>query len=438
MRFRRAVPFLLFLAAAGVAPAASAASLPSAERRIVAAADRHLPASLRLLERTVDVNSGTMNFEGVHEVGRLFAPEFEALGFRTEWVDGASWGRAGHLIARRERPGGRRVLLIGHLDTVFEKDSPFQRFERLDDSTARGPAVCDMKGGIVVMLLALRALADAGALDRLSVVTVLTGDEESMGLPIEKSRRHLLEAADWADVALGFEDGDGDFRTAVSARRGSSTWRLRTSGKPAHSSQIFREEFGDGAIFEAARILEAFRDSLSEERYLTFNPGVIVGGTTARLESDGTRGSAFGKTNVIAESVSVNGDLRAISVEQRSAARARMERIVAAHLRHTGASIAFDDRYPPLAPSEGNQRLLGMFDRVSRDLGFGPVGQDDPRKAGAADISFCEGKVEMALDGLGLMGTGGHTVEETGDLRTVGWNAKRVAILLGRLSARSP
>lgn len=420
-------------------PVQGARTLSAVERRIIASVDRHAPASLELLERAVNVNSGTMNTEGVREVGRMFAPSFEALGFQTQWVDGAAWGRAGHLIARRERPGGRpKVLLIGHLDTVFEKDSPFQRFQRLDDSTARGPGVCDMKGGDTVMLLALRALADAGVLDRLSIVAVLSGDEEKAGDPLSASRRDLIQAAEWADVAIGFEDGPGDPTKGVVARRGSSGWRLRVAGKPAHSSQIFREDIGAGAIFEAARILEAFRDSLAGEPLLTFNPGVLVGGTTASLDFDSNRGTAFGKTNVIAESVSVAGDLRTISLAQREATKERMRRIVSANLPHTSASIEFEDGYPPLSPTDGNRRLLAMFDRASRDLGFGPVTESDPQKAGAADISFADGRVEMALDGVGLMGPGGHTVEETGDLRTLPMNGKRVALLLLRLAVPSP
>src|SRR4030095_13855620 len=119
---------------------AAAGHLTRLERRAAASVDQNAPAALALLERAVDINSGTMNFEGVRSVARLLEPEFEALGFATEWVDGAGWGRAGHLIARRPgREGAVRVLLIGHLDTVFERDSPFQAFERLSETSARGP-----------------------------------------------------------------------------------------------------------------------------------------------------------------------------------------------------------------------------------------------------------------------------------------------------------
>lgn len=419
----------------GPAPGTHAAGLPATERRIVASVRRHEPQGLALLERAVNINSGTMNLEGVRAVAQLLQPEFESLGFTVRWADGAAWGRAGHLVAERMgRGAGPRVLLIGHVDTVFERDSPFQRLERLSDSTARGPGVIDMKGGDVIMLLALRGLADAGVIDRLSFRVVLTGDEESAGRPHALSRKDLLEAADWADLAIGFEDGAGDPGTAVVARRGASSWRLRTSGQPAHSSQVFRPDVGDGAIYEAARILDAFRDSLSERPLLTANPGVVLGGTTVSFDGDQSRGTAFGKNNVVAESTVVAGDLRAISIEQREAAKATMRDIVGAHRPRTGAEITFDDGYPPLAPSDGNRRLLATFDRASRDLGLGAVAGVDPARAGAADISFAEGRIEQALDGVGLMGSGGHTSAETANLRWLAGNAMRVAVTLLRVA----
>ena len=415
--------------------APAAAELDRSERQVLQAIDRRTPASLGLLERAVNINSGTMNLDGVRKVGHLFEPEFKSLGFKVRWVDGASWGRAGHLIAEREgRKGSPKVLMIGHLDTVFEADSPFQKFEKLDDSTARGPGVIDMKGGDVVMLLTLGALADAGMLDQISVRVVFTGDEEKSGIPLSLARRDLLQAADWADVAVGFEDGSGDPRSAVIARRGTSSWTLDTSGKPSHSGQIFRPDVGSGAIYEAARILTAFHDSLAGERYLTFNPGLIPGGTTIGMQDDGSRGTAFGKSNVVAESTTVRGDLRALTVEQRMRAQRAMERIVRRHLPRTDARITFEDGYPPLAPSAGNRRLLALYDEASRDLGLGAVEEVDPSRAGAADVSFTEGRVDMAIDGIGLRGAGGHTAQETADLNTLRTQAQRAALMLMRLA----
>ncbi len=435
---RRHIAALLFTVAAGAVspvPRLSAQILSSTERLIAAYVDAHTEDAVALLEQVVNINSGTMNFTGVQEVGQVFRQELDALGFATRWVDGEPFERAGHLVA--EHTGSEpHILLIGHLDTVFEEDSPFQQFELLPDSAARGPGVIDMKGGGVVMVLALQALQAAGVLDELRVTVIMMGDEEESGDPLQLARSELMAAAEPADIAIGFEDGDGDPRTAVIARRGFTGWELRVSGRPAHSSLIFRGDIGAGAIYETARILNSFYELLAGEQYLTFNPGMIVGGTTVGFDAMQNRGTAFGKTNVIAESTVVAGDLRTLSPEQREDAKRRMRVIVRQHRPQTAAEITFEDTYPPMAPTDGNRRLLAMFDQASRDLGYGPVEPVDPGAAGAADISFTADHVEMALDGLGLMGDGGHTVNETADLRTLPMQAKRAAVLIYRLTER--
>ncbi len=416
-----------------VPPPMQNASLTNDERAIAAHVDAHDPEALALLERVVNINSGTQNLAGVREVGKVFCAELDALGFATRWVDGAAFKRAGHLVA--EHPGtGPRFLLIGHLDTVFEPDSPFQKFERVGDHEARGPGIIDMKGGDVIIVQALKALDAAGALKTMNVTVVMTGDEEDTGEPLGVAREALVAAAKGADVAIGFEDGPGDPRLAVTARRGTTGWVLRVTGKPAHSSQIFREDVGPGAVFEAARILNAFRDRMAGEEHLTFNPGVVLGGTAVDFNAPQSRGTAFGKTNVVAEHAVVAGDLRTVSKAQLERARATMQSIVKTSLPHTEATMTFDEGYPPLAPTEGNARLLAIYDRASQDLGFGPVTAVSPDRAGAADVSFVAGDVKMILDGVGLMGRDDHTVNETADLRTLASQTKRAAVTMLRIA----
>lgn len=410
---------------------ACGASLSEVEAKLAEEIDRRQPQALAMLEEAVNINSGSMNFAGVREVGELFDKALSDIGLATRWVDGAAFDRAGHLVAEHGT-SGPHLLLIGHLDTVFEPDSPFQRFER-QGTRARGPGVTDMKGGNVVIVEALAALKAVGALDDLQITVVLIGDEESSGQPLSLARQALREAAHAADVALGFEDGDGDPATAVIARRGYTGWQLEVSATPAHSSLIFRDEVGAGAVFEAARILDAFRSDLGGEQYLTFNPGVMLAGTQVDYDAANSTGDAFGKANVVPERAVVSGDLRTLSADQLASAKKRMTEIVARHLPGTKSVMTFADGYPPLAPSEGNRRLLAMYDQASRDLGFGPVDAVDPAAAGAADISFTAGYVDMALDGLGLMGSGGHTVEETADLTTLPSQTKRAAVLMYRL-----
>jgi glutamate carboxypeptidase len=410
----------------------TATALSDQERAIVQHVETHSAEGVALLERAVNINSGTLNFTGVREVGRLFSAEFEKLGFKTAWIDGTAFKRAGHLVAEHQA-SGPRVLLIGHLDTVFETHSPFQRFERIGEGEAKGPGVLDMKGGDVIMIQALKALASVGALKSLNVTVVMTGDEESAGEPQSAAREALVAAAHGARVALGFEDGDGKPGHAVTGRRGTSSWTLKVKGTPAHSSQIFREDIGFGAVFEAARILNAFRETLASQEHLTFNPGLVLGGTQMDYDAPQSRGAAFGKENVIAEHAIVSGDLRALSKEQFENAQNAMKKIVAASLAHTTAEMTFEEGYPPLTPTEGNRQLLRMYDEASRDLGLGPVTEVNPDRAGAADVSFVAGEVPMILDGIGMRGDGGHTVNEIADLTMFPAQIKRTALLLYRL-----
>jgi len=412
---------------------AQAQTLTAAERTVASAVDSHNRDALALLERLVNINSGTMNFAGVRQVGDILRAQFDTLGFKTRWVDGAAFHRAGHLVA--EHPGpGPKILLIGHLDTVFEPTSPFQRFQKLNDSTAGGPGIIDMKGGDVILLYALRALRDAGMLDKMNVTVVYDGDEEEAGTPVDAARRALVDAATGARVALGFEDGAADPKTAVISRRSAGSWTLKTTGHPAHSSQIFKPEVGAGAVYEASRILHEFYTRLSTEQYLTFNPGLALGGTLLKVDSTGTDGSASGKRNVVAEHMEVTGDLRTLSPAQHDKAKRTMQDIVSHHLPQTSATIEFDDGYPPMAPTEGNKRLLAMYDRASRDLGFGGVVAVDPSRAGAADVSFIASKVPMIIDGIGLSGHDDHTEKETADLRMLAPMTKRAALLMYRLT----
>ncbi len=416
-------------------PPLEARELTPTERQIAARVEARNEEEIALLEETVNINSGTLNPAGVRRVAEVMRPHFEALGFEVRLADMSEVNRGPHLIAERRGTQGQSVLLIGHLDTVFEEDSPFQRFERLDANTARGPGVADMKGGNIALLYALKALHDVGALEGTTITVVLTGDEESPGRPLEISRRDLIEAGRRSDIALGFEGGSGDGRHeyAVIARRSSSRWEINVRGTPAHSSGIFRESVGAGAIYEAARILHTFYEELHGEENLTFNPGVILGGTEVRFDAQEGRGTAFGKTNVVAEHVTAAGDIRTLTDEQLERTRERMRQIVARSLPRTSAEIAFADGYPSMPPTAENYALLQRYDQISRELGYDPVVPFDPGGRGAADISFVANYV-AGLDGLGPHGAGSHTVQETIDLRSLPRVTQRAALLIYRLT----
>jgi glutamate carboxypeptidase len=428
--------FLFAFAALAFLSAPVAAALSRAEQVMVRTVDAEQQRTVGLLERWVDQNSGTLNKAGVEAVRDLVVPEFRALGFTTEWIDMSAAGRAGHLVARHNGSRtGKRLLLIAHLDTVFEPDSPFQRWAREGDR-AHGPGAGDDKGGIAVIVAALRAMQAAGTLRQANITVFLSGDEEDAGSPIALARRDLVAEGRKADVALDFENlsvVDGKDMGSI-ARRSAGSWTLTVSGNSAHSAGWGNPGVGYGAIYELARIVDQFRRELPEDK-LTYNVGLVGGGQTAALDAGKIRIEATGKTNIVAPVAVARGDLRAISQEQIDRVRARMRAIVAQSLPGTKAEISFDaDAYPPMPPTEGNRALLARLNAVNRDMGLPEMGELDPAKRGAGDISFVAADID-GLIGLGPASSGSHTDKEAVDVPSIFKQAKRAAILMSRLAA---
>lgn len=424
---------LALVAAAFATPAAAELSAP--EQVMLATVEGGFERDAEFLTRIASVNSGTLNFDGVKQVADMVAPEFEALGFTTEWIDQSAAGRAGHLFARHKgKPGTTRMLLIAHLDTVFEEDSPFQSVTR-SGNILTGPGVEDDKGGIIVILAALRAMKAADTLEDANIVVAMTGDEESAGNPIPVARADLVAAAKEADVALDFEGltVENGVDMGSIARRSSNSWTVTATGKEGHSSRIFSESSGFGAIYELARILDTFRRELREED-LTYNVGLVAGGARASITDNNSAAQANGKSNIIAPVAIANGDLRTLTQEQTDRVVARMQAIVADHLPGTGASIAFDFRYPPMGPTEGNRALLDRLNAINADMGLAQMPILPPAKRGAGDINFVAPYID-GLIGLGPSGTGSHAPGETVDLASITRQAQRAAILMSRLAS---
>jgi glutamate carboxypeptidase len=411
----------------------AAARITPAEQRMAATVTAEQPRTLSLLERMVNQNSGSQNLPGVRAVAEQVRGELAPLGFQVRFVPLPETGRAGHLIATHPgRRGTKRLLLIGHLDTVFEPDSPFQRWT-VEGDKGHGPGAADNKGGIAVMIAALRAMQAAGTLKGSNITIVLTGDEEDSGSPLSIARRDLVAAGKASDIALDFEglarENGADMGSV--ARRSVGDWTLSVSGRSSHSSGVFGSA-GYGANYELVRILDAFRRDLREDK-LTFNVGLIAGGTVADLDAGKIRASVTGKTNIIAPVAVARGDLRAISAEQLARVQAKMQAIVAASLPGANAKLEFEEGYPPMTPTPGNIALLERLNAVNADLGLAPMGMLDPVKRGGGDISFVAADTD-GLVGLGPASSGDHTAEERVDIPSIWRQATRAAMLMSRLA----
>ena len=422
------------LSAALLLSSPALAALSPAEQKMAATADAAFEADVALLERLVNQNSGTNNIAGVTRVAEMLRPELEALGFKVRWIPQGEVARAGHLFAEHKgKPGTKRLLLIGHMDTVFEPDSPFQRFSR-DGTVGKGPGAADNKGGVVVMLSALKAMQAAGTLKDANIVVALTGDEEEAGKPRGIARRDLIAEGKRSDVALDFEGlvrSNGQDMGSI-ARRSSNTWTLKTSGETGHSSAIFSERLGDGAVFEMSRILARFRTELPEPS-LTFNVGLLAGGERVDLDGEGVRANVTGKSNIIPPAAIAVGEFRSLSPEQTERVKAKMIAIAAQNSPKTKAELIFNDPYPPMAPTEGNRAILARLNVVNSDLGLPAMPELDPLRRGAGDVGFVAADLD-SLAGLGVAGGGDHTENEFVDLTSIPLQAKRAAILMSRLS----
>ncbi len=420
------------------------------ESTMVRSVDAQNAAAVALLEKLVNINSGTLNLPGVVSVKDEIAPRLQALGFTTRWVPMDEAHRAGDLVAEHACPVGagacgKRLLLIGHMDTVFEKESSFQVYSVLpgtNGNVATGPGTNDMKGGLVVMLVALGAMQSAGVLDTAEIRIVLSGDEERHGEPVSLTRRDLVDAARQSDVALEFESGvrlrepgglpGAGVDTISISRRSSVGWHLDTTGKSGHSSQIFSNNMGYGAVFELTRILDAFRTQLPEPG-LTFNVGLMLGGATASLNETHLGGAATGKSNVIPPMAMALGDIRTLDNGQTERVEQRMRDIVGKHLPRTGATISFEDGYPAMPATDAGHDLVRQLNAVNASLGFQAMPELDPMLRGAGDISFVAPYLP-GLVGVGAMGEGAHADSETVFLDSIAKQAKRNALLMYRLS----
>jgi glutamate carboxypeptidase len=409
-----------------------AQKLSPEERKIVEHVRGNMPETMKLLEDIVNINSGTLNAAGVQQVGAMLREKFDSAGFTTEWVQlPDSLKRAGHLVASRKGNKGKKLFLIGHLDTVFEPDMPANPYTVLNDSIATGQGVNDMKGGDIVILAALQALQANGLIDDANITAYFTGDEENAGRPTSVSRGDFIERAKQADIALAFETAQS-LKVVATARRGASGWQLNVQGKQAHSAGVFKNNFG--AIYEATRIVNRFRVVLGNEKYLTFNPGLFVGGTEMNYDSAKIQAQVSGKTNIISPVTVVQGDLRFLTEAQKNAARTKMRAIVTTNnLPATSATISFQDGIPAMEPTRGNAQLLSVLSKVTTDLGIGATIAGDPGSRGAGDISYIARYVDC-LDGLGASGTGGHAPGETINLKEFPRLIERAAIFIFRLT----
>jgi glutamate carboxypeptidase len=393
-------------------PSSPAVTLSAAELDgLRAFVSTDLPDYLANLERLVNVDCGSYTPAGVNEVGRWTGDFLAALGAEVDYRPDPD-GRLGDTVVATfdGRPGGPRVLLIGHLDTVFDPGTVAARPFRMEDGVAHGPGVTDMKSGLLAGLYALKALiGERGGLPFDRLVFVANPDEE-IGSP--SSTPHIRAIASESDVALVLEcaRANGDI---VSARKGILDIRLRVTGRAAHAG--VEPEKGRSAILEAARLVTDLHALNGRWPGVTVNVGVIGGGT---------------RPNVVPEQCALEVDIRATSREALEVAEAEVRSIAAAtEVEDTAVDFETMARWWPMERLDRSARLVEHAQAVARALGFEVR---DAATGGASDANTTSGMGVPSLDGLGPIGGNDHSPAEYLDVESI---VPRTTLLAGLLLA---
>ena len=379
---------------------------PAALSRIV---ESRLPRFLAELEQLVNIDCGSYTPDGVNRVADFVTDALQVLGAtveRTPHEPAADQPKLGDLVVGRLDGDGPRLLLIGHMDTVFDPGTAALRPYRSDGGKAFGPGVTDMKAGLLAGLHAVGALADAG--ERPAITFVANPDEE-IGSPFSTPVIRSLAPEHDAVLVLECARANGDI---VSARKGIADYHVTITGRAAHAG--VEPEKGRSAILEAAHQVVALHALNGRWPTVTVNAGVIHGGT---------------RPNVVPERCSLEVDLRAATVDAFDAAAAEIERLASAPtVPDVSVSLTRTAGHPPMEKTDASARLVALAVGIAGELGFE---LRDAATGGASDANTTAALGIPTLDGLGPVGGDDHSVDEWLDLDSV---VPRTALLAGLMS----
>ncbi|HWM86201.1 MAG TPA: M20 family metallopeptidase [Kofleriaceae bacterium] len=383
------------------------------EQRACDAAARAEAGLLPVLERWVRINSFTSNRAGVNQMADALEADFAPLDLLCTRHPGDGLGD--HLVWRTaawDRRPERRVLLVGHHDTVFPPGA-FELFER-DGDRVRGPGALDMKGGLLVVRTALQALAEAGALDALPVALVTVGDEE-IGSPT--SRELIEELARGARAGLVFESGRRD-DTIVTRRKGTGGVKVVARGRAAHAGNQHRD--GINAIWGLARLIDRLQRLTDHDRGITVNVGLVSGGEAK---------------NTVPAHAECGIDIRFVRAVDGNDLVAAIDRAARAVAEESGVSFAIEGgvRRSPLERSDASAELCRLYSENARRFGMG--GGECGLVGGGSDANTVSAVGVPAIDGLGPRGAGFHTHDEYIELSTLVPRAQALIATLLALAA---
>jgi glutamate carboxypeptidase len=407
---------LIIIALAALLPAfAPFAYAAESNAKVLTAAQAARSAQLQLLEQVVNVDSGTGDVEGGRKVTSMLIPRLKALGMTVESVPAEQPGLAENSVATLVGRGKTRILMIGHIDTVFEPGTAQRRPYRTDDKRAYGPGVADEKGGVVEGIYALQILHDLGSGNFAKIVFLMETSEER-GSP--GTRALIGKLLKDADVELNLEPGDAPDTLTV-WRKGSDTFRIDVKGRAAHAGVAPQD--GRNAALELIHQISGLEAFPKSGDGLTVNLTVMQAGTRA---------------NIIPENASAQVNVRV----RDKADFDRVEQVLRKNaettvIPDTKVTISGGEGFPPLPNNPATDKLAARAQRIyagiGRTLATGGNG-------GASESALAADAGVPALDGLGPVGGGFHSDQEFLELETVTSRLYLLTMLLIDLGKRPP
>lgn len=342
---------------------------------------------LYLLEQLVNIDSGTSDKAGVDRIGALMATLYRALGLEVNVFPEADYGN--HLVVRASQQHKPTILIITHMDTVFEKGTAKLRPFLVKDNRAYGPGIIDMKASLVAVYFAMKALKEIKSKAFYDVEILLTSDEE-IGSVTSKS---LIEShAKDKKFALVMEPARKN-GAIVSARRGKAHYTLEVFGKAAHSG--IEPEKGRSAIEELAHKIIQLHDITDEEKGIHVNVGIIEGGSSV---------------NTISDHASAEIDVRFRKQEQADQIEQKIEDITShADIEGTKVRLEGEINRPPMEKTAKTESLLRIIRKVGDEL---HIKITDTETGGGSDASFTAAIGIPTVDGLGPVGGNAHREDE--------------------------
>ena len=418
---------------------AASAPLSPQETQLLVTMNNNLPQQLQLTSDLVKINTSTSNVENINQLNNIIDSKLKPLGFSMRQIFfQASQPRAPHLYEEHLlNSANPKILIIGHTDIAYTPS--FQPTFSESGGILYGTGIVDDKSGIAMALTALSVLNQEGILANMNIGLFLTSDEEDL-VDNEISRAEMKKITQKYDYVLELEPARSEALAGINSR-GDGSWVWLVKATQGHSSRITTPEIGYGAIFEFSRVINEVRNKLDWGNGVTFNVGLVSGGTSTNYNSSTYTATSEGKTNAVPSILEARGDLRYMNIPQRDSCISLIKNIInSGSLPGTNADNAqnfvFTEDKPAFPLLEGNKELLAKYSQVSQDLGGPVVTASDPKIGGGSDISFVADQAKIGgITSMGASGTGAHAGDsEQITLNNLKTSSNRFLLFLYRLT----